>query len=54
MALSADSRSRLMSTLPPPTSADLPALLTGWSERGSGSLPRRLAQSLRTLLDAGL
>lgn len=33
---------------------DLAALLAGWSERGTGSLPRRLAQGLRGLLDAGL
>lgn len=40
------------SLAPPPV--DLPTLLAGWSERGSGPLPRRLAVGLRTLLDAGL
>lgn len=42
-----------MSTIrtPPP---DLAALVAGWSERGAGPLPRRLALALRTLLDAGL
>ncbi|HEV7721072.1 MAG TPA: PLP-dependent aminotransferase family protein [Iamia sp.] len=43
-----------MRTLSPATPVDLPSLLAGWSERGSGSLPRRLAQALRTLLDAGM
>jgi DNA-binding transcriptional MocR family regulator len=43
-----------MRTISPPTPVDLPALLAGWSERGTGSLPRRLAQALRTLLDAGM
>jgi DNA-binding transcriptional MocR family regulator len=43
-----------MRSMSPPTPVDLPALLAGWSERGTGSLPRRLAQALRTLLDAGL
>lgn len=42
-----------MRTMTPPP-VDLPGLLAGWSERGSGSLPRRLASALRTLLDAGL
>lgn len=39
---------------PAPAPPDLPALLVGWSERGSGPLPRRLAQALRALLDGGL
>ncbi len=43
-----------MRPIPPPTPVDLPALLAGWSERGTGSLPRRLASALRTLLDAGM
>lgn len=43
-----------MRPVAPPTPVDLPSLLAGWSERGTGSLPRRLASALRTLLDAGM
>jgi DNA-binding transcriptional MocR family regulator len=37
-----------------PASPDLVAMLDGWSSRGHGSLPRRLAHAIRHLIDAGV
>lgn len=33
---------------------DIASLVAGWSEAGTGSLPRRLAHALRSVIDAGL